>query len=111
VSTLHTIDAQSGATRLSSVCNELKQPGKIGPHYVFFASLTAWTAGLVVQNQRQEWHAGCFREKTRAHCEEQMATSPVDDDRHYLSVTKLLGIGFANSLDLRGKDSGAQIVE
>jgi signal transduction histidine kinase len=30
-----------------------------------------------------------------------MATSPVKDDRYYLSVTKLLGIGFANSLDLR----------
>jgi signal transduction histidine kinase len=33
-----------------------------------------------------------------------MATSPGNDDPYYLSVTKLLGIGFANSLDLREKD-------
>ena len=38
-----------------------------------------------------------------------MATSPANDDRYYLSVTKLLGIGFANSLDLRGKTSEAKV--
>ena len=33
-----------------------------------------------------------------------MATSPVDNENYYLSVTKLLGIGFANPVDLHEKE-------